>query len=138
VASEQVERVRRLFEIGRAAWAAGQPAPEEAYAGFAEDFDYDPVPNYPEVRHIRGLANFKAWMGEMVADWGGVDLELTSIEEHGETVIARVAMRATGTDTRPPLEGRVFGVFTFRDGKIVREQDFLSAVEARRAADVLN
>ena len=43
-------------------------------------------------------------------------------------------MRAEGTANRPPMEGRVFTVFSFRGDAVVRVEDFLSAAEARRAA----
>jgi hypothetical protein len=134
LASERIERVRRLYELSRATWAAGEPAPDDVWEGFAEDIDYDPIPNYPEVRHVKGLAGLRAFTDDLVASFGGIDIEPTSFEEHGDAVIARIMIRTVGTPQRPATTGRVFAVFTFRGDEVVRWQDFLTAAEARRAA----
>ena len=123
-----------MYELARPYWLGGRPPPEDAFRGFADEIEYTPVPNYPEYRRVHGLAEFRDFGGDMAASWGGVDVELMSIEEHPGAVTARVMMRAEASAIRPRLEGRLFSVFTFRDDAVVRVEDFLSAAEARRAA----
>jgi hypothetical protein len=134
VGSKRVETVRRMFERARPYWLDGRTAPEAVYEGFAADLEYTPVPNYPEYRQVSGLAGFIAFAGDMAASWGGVDVELMSVEEHPGAVTARVMMRAGASPTRPAMEGRLFAVFSFRGDEVVRIEDFLSAAEARGAA----
>jgi ketosteroid isomerase-like protein len=132
--NESVAHVRRWFELGEGGVIREIPARRVYEEFFAEDVEYVPIANYPGARPCRGIDEYMSFMSDWLTGWGEVAFEGTSYEAHGDSVIVRVVFETRGGESRLPLSGRVFAVYTLRDGKIVRHQDFLNAAEARRAA----
>ena len=54
--------------------------------------------------------------------------------EAGAKVISRVCIRGRGAKSGAEVEARIFHVFTFRDGRILRVESFEDREEALRAA----
>jgi ketosteroid isomerase-like protein len=75
----------------------------------------------------------EAWDEYRVTAWGGFTSEAEEIRDLGDSVLLLghldVSARTSGIDL-----GQEFGqLITFRDGKILRAQDFLSHADALRA-----
>jgi ketosteroid isomerase-like protein len=76
----------------------------------------------------------KAWYEYRGEAWGGFTSQVQEIRDLGESVLLLGHLEVTGRTTGIEL-GQEFGqLVTFRGGKILRSQDFLSHAEALEAA----
>jgi ketosteroid isomerase-like protein len=129
VADQNVELVRGL------ASSFGTPGHYERLAEFyAEDVEYRPVEGWFESRPCHDRDDLSEFLRGFEDAWQDVRIEPTRIEAVGDRVIARFMLYARGRASGLEMEGRVFQVFTIRDGLIVRQEDFLDSAKARRAA----
>jgi anthranilate synthase/aminodeoxychorismate synthase-like glutamine amidotransferase len=102
----------------------------------ADDVVYRPIAEIADGRECHGREAFRAYMEEFFygGDWGDVAFAHTSYREHGDKVIARVAMTGQGRASGAEVQGRFFSVSTVRDGRIVELEDFTDRSEALAAA----
>jgi len=127
--SANVATVERFMELG----LAGDWSRLELLAA---DVVYRPIAQVAEAGEYHGPEGFRRYMVEFFeSDWADdLTYEVTDLEQHGDSVLARVKLTGTGHASALPFGARVFVVFTFRDGKIAGIADFLDRDDALRAA----
>ena len=120
MSQENVEVVRRflVLEVNEALEYADpnivwNPAEESAAEG-----------------HEAVRASLVRWKGE----WDDYELLPEEFEHVGDRVVVAVRMRARGRASGIPVDARFYDVYTLRQGKIVRMDQFTRRSEAREAA----
>ena len=124
---ENVEAVSRIFD----GWATG-----DLHAG-AEYFDEHVVfvvrPDFPEPGVFLGAEGVREYMHRFLENWERTTFEAEHIEAVGDTVVVRLVQRGTGAASGAQADLRFFQLFTFRGGKIVRQESVLGEREALEA-----
>jgi ketosteroid isomerase-like protein len=116
-ASPNVEVVRRFYQrAGLGDWSVLEL--------LFEDLEYRPIAEIVGSGEYRGREGFRGYVEDFETAWS---------DEHGDSVISRVELRGHGRTSGLELATRVFQVFTLRDGKIVRLEDFVDRAEALAA-----
>ena len=115
---ENVEMVRSLYD----AVARGDTATVLAL--------YDPEVEWDFSRHpygaliggtvYRGHEGLRRFFREMREAWQGVEWDLEQVFDAGEHVILVVNQRSRGRTSGAETEGSALGVWTIRQGKVVR------------------
>ena len=127
MSQENVEAVSQIFE----GWATG-----DLRAG-AEYFDEHVVfvvrPDFPEPGVFLGTEGVREYMHRFLENWGRTTFEAEHLHAVGDTVLVRLVQRGTGTASGAPAELRFFQLFTFRGGKIVRQESVMHEHEALEA-----
>jgi uncharacterized protein len=132
MSQENVETVRRVYE----AWHA-----DDLDALLAE---LDPeVEVHPSIEPAleggettyRGHDGVRrAWEEYRGGAWERLTAEIHEIRDLGESVLVLGHIEMTGRTTGIGFREQLGQLVTFRDGKILRSQDFLSHAEALKAA----
>jgi ketosteroid isomerase-like protein len=128
MAEEDVRVVQRCL----AAFDAGDAA---AALGFLhEDVEYD-LTTFPDGQVYRGRDGvreaFRVWLGA----WDDYRQERDEVFAVGDRVVVCVRESGTGKGSGIRLERRQFGVWTVRDGSVVRIEFFPTRDEAVAAAE---
>jgi ketosteroid isomerase-like protein len=124
-----VEVARRFMELGRERdWSRLEL--------LAEDVVYRPIAEIADAGELRGRDGFRRYMDSFFeSEWArGLAIESLSYREHGSAVVVRVERRGRGRASGLEFHARVFQVLTFRDGRIVRIEDYLERDAALAAA----
>lgn len=126
-----VETVRRFWDQ----WEDGKWGNLDL---LAEDVIYRPTPEMPEAGEYRGRAGFRKYVERFFDREWSEDLtaEATSFRDFGDHVIVRVELSGRGRASGLDMTGRVFQVFTLREGEIVRIEDFMQRERALEAAEL--
>jgi ketosteroid isomerase-like protein len=82
----------------------------------------------------RGVDGVRGWMLDLYAAWERMDLRCEELIEAGEQVVSVLRVRGRGGAGGIELEYRPAGVWTVRQGKIVRVVWFPARKEAVEAA----
>jgi ketosteroid isomerase-like protein len=106
-----------------------------------DDFDEaltyaDPgiVWNPAEESATQGHDAVRASTARWKAEWADYELIPEEFADGGDRVVATVRFRARGRGSGIEVDGRLYDVFTLRDGKIVRMDQFTERSEALKAA----
>ena len=128
MSQENVEIVRRAFAFGM----QGRGDPAEALV----DFDPDVVLNSVEQGTSRGRdavqRNFKRW----ASAWEQSEATAEEFIDAGDRVLVTAHFRGRGRGSGVEVDARFYDLFTLRDGKIVRVDEFTARDEALRAAGI--
>jgi ketosteroid isomerase-like protein len=126
-----VELVRRVNE----AWSRRDV---DGWSGvISPDIVYRPVPTFTDSQERRGLAAIRRFMEEWHDAWAAdYTTQTESIREYGDAVIALIRFSGHARASGIEIRGGLFQVFRFRDGLIVRLEEFTDRAEALRAAGV--
>jgi ketosteroid isomerase-like protein len=81
-----------------------------------------------------GVRRWAAIIQGAEAELGYIEGHLDEVKETDDTVIASLCFEGEGTSSGVRVPMHVHLVFTFRDGKVVRRQVFLTLAEALAAA----
>jgi ketosteroid isomerase-like protein len=119
---ENVEVVRRflLLEV------------DEALAYADPDIVWNPAEEFPAQGHDAVRASLVRWKGE----WDDYELLPEEFEEMGDRVVAAVRVRGRGRGSGVEVDARFYDLFTLREGKIVRMDQFTQRSDALEAAGV--
>jgi ketosteroid isomerase-like protein len=102
---------------------------------FSPDIVYRPVSTFTDSQERRGIGAMRRFMDEFFDAW---DDDFTclaeSIRDYGDVVIAVVRLAGHAKASRVEVAGGIFQVFRFREGQIVRTEDFTDRAEALKAA----
>jgi ketosteroid isomerase-like protein len=115
-----VEIVRRFLVVD----------PDELLAYVDPDIVWNPV----EESSAHGLEAVRASTARWKSEWDDYELIPEEFVEVGERVVATVRFRARGRASGIEVDARLYDVFTLRDGKIVRMDQFTEQSEALEAA----
>jgi ketosteroid isomerase-like protein len=125
---ENVEVVRQSIEAGN----AGEI--DSAMSALAADAEWRVAEEHPESRVCRGREEVRAYLEEWRLQLNDMRFVLEELVERGNRVVASGHIRGTGVGSNLEVEVPLAIVYTLRDGKIVRGEEYL---EPRRAMDVL-
>jgi ketosteroid isomerase-like protein len=133
MSSENVEVVKRIFEAAARRDAAGVLA---AYDQDVEvDFSGAPQAGMIGARVYRGHEGLRRWFREWHDAWADVHDEVEEVIDAGEHVVSVVNQHARGRASGVEVEQKhVAGVWTLRDGKVIRVVWFSSRAQAIEAA----
>jgi ketosteroid isomerase-like protein len=116
---ENVEIVRR-FLVGDF---------DEALMYVDPDIVWNPVEESPAQGHDAVRASTARWKSE----WDDYELTPEEFADAGDHVVATVRFRARGRGSGIEVDARLYDVFTLRQGKIVRMDQFTERSEALEA-----
>jgi ketosteroid isomerase-like protein len=104
---------------------------DEALAYADPNIVWNPAEESAAEGHDAVRASLVRWKGE----WEDYELLPEEFEEHmGDRVVVAVRMRARGRASGIPVDARFYDVYTLRQGKIVRMDQFTRRSEALEAA----
>ena len=101
---------------------------------FAEDCEYEDPPEAPDARTWRGPLALERYVANFESIWDDYSLELLEVEDHGEAVVCKVAVRGFARGTSSSLDVPLYFVSRVRDRKIVHHACFFSRESALEAA----
>jgi ketosteroid isomerase-like protein len=107
--------------------------PEPFFALFDENVEWDMM-EFPEPGKVYGPDA----VGELLRTWAGTfddwGYEAEEIIDAGDSVFVCLRQWGRGKGSGVPVEYGFFGVWTFRDGKVIRYTGFNERAEALEAA----
>ena len=129
MSEENVAIVREGFE--RFA-ATGQIAPDLATDDFV--WDMSNFHGWPEQQVYEGPDGAEAFLGTWLEAWDDWKLEVESLHDGGDKVVAFVRQHGTSKAAGMPVEMSFAQVFTLRDGKQSRMEMYSDRKEALASA----
>jgi ketosteroid isomerase-like protein len=120
MSQQNVEVVRRFLDLDV----------EEALAYADPDIVWNPAEESAAEGHDAVRASLVRWKGE----WDDYELLPEEFQDTGDHVMVAVRMRARGRASGIPVDARFYDVYTLRQGKIVRMDQFTRRSEALAAA----
>ena len=128
-----VEIVRRVYD------ALADPG-EDITALWHPDVEFDVSRDIwgPVVGggHYRGIEGVRAWMLDLYAAWERMDIDVEELIDAGDKVVAVIRATGRGRVSGIEIEYSPAGVWTIRDGRIVRVVWFAARDDALEAAGV--
>jgi ketosteroid isomerase-like protein len=100
---------------------------------FDPDVEWQDAPQFPGSGVSRGPERIVAEIESFLEIWEELRLELVEVIPVDDRFVAVVDFHVRGRGSKLPLEGAVAHVWTWRDGKVVRMQAFMSREEALAA-----
>jgi ketosteroid isomerase-like protein len=91
-------------------------------------------PEFPEPGTYLGIARLVEYTRGFLEPWSRITIEAEDITDAGDTVVAAVRQRGVGRESGAATELRYFQVWSFRDRKVIRLENFRSEAEALEAA----
>ena len=132
MSEENVEVVRRVFE------AVGRHDTEAVLSAYDPNVEFDfsggPLASLMGDKVYRGHGGMRKWVRDRYEDWENLEDDCQELIDAGQRVISLVITRGRGRSSGIDSEIRQYGVWTFRDDKIVRVAWFYSREEALEAA----
>jgi ketosteroid isomerase-like protein len=132
MSQENVEVVRGVFE------AAARRDTEAVLAAYGPEVEYDfsggPLGSLVGDTVYRGHEGIRNWVRDRYEAWETIEDEYQELIDAGECVVSFVITRARGRSSGAETELRHYGVWTLRDGRIIRVAWFYSRGDALEAA----
>ena len=126
--ARNVDIVRRGYEY----FAATGELPDIYSPDFVWDMSH--FQGWPEEQLYHGVEGTRAFLRSWTETWDDWQIELESLHEAGEQVVAIVRQRGRSKATGLPVEMSFSQVFTLREGKQTRMEMYSDQAEAMRAA----
>jgi ketosteroid isomerase-like protein len=120
MSQENVEIVRRFLRAGV----------DEALADADPDIVWNPIEELP----TRGHEAVRSSLAQWKAEWQDYELLAEGFLDLGDRVLVTVRLSARGRGSGIEIDARFFDLFTLREGKIVRMDQFAQRSEALDAA----
>jgi ketosteroid isomerase-like protein len=118
MSEENVEVVRRLYE------AVGRGDRATVLALYASDVEVDgsrtPLPRMVGGDGFQGHEALKTFFRERAEAWEEIEDRCEELIDAGDDVIAVVTVRGRGRSTSIDVETQMAGVWTIKDGRIIR------------------
>jgi ketosteroid isomerase-like protein len=102
---------------------------DEALMYVDPDIVWNPAEESPSQGHDAVRASTARWKSE----WDDYELIPEEFVDAGDRVVATVRFRARGRGSGIEIDGRLYDVFTLRDNKIVRMDQFTEQSDALEA-----
>jgi ketosteroid isomerase-like protein len=122
MSQESMEIVRRFlaFDV------------EEALTYADPDIVWNPIEESPTQGHEAVRASLTRWK----AAWDDYEVVPEEFEDRGDRVVVRVRLRGRGRGSGVEIDARFYDVYTLRDGKIVRMDQFAERSEALEVVEL--
>jgi ketosteroid isomerase-like protein len=127
MSQENVEVVRRAVD------AVNRDGPEAAFAMFAPDLEWHDLPDQPDAEVHQGHQGFLAAFEQFFEDLEDYTVNVDETIDHDEQVIVGIRVIGRGRGSGARFEQRVVGVWTVRNGLVVRTVWFRTREEALEA-----
>jgi uncharacterized protein len=128
MSQENLETLRRGFD----AWNRGDL--DEWLAGFAPEGELHTSGRFPGQGVYRGRAGLERYWAEIHEAAEEMSITVTDMRAIGDKVFVAVTARGRGKRSGVPVEGPIWFVSTFRDGLVVRTENYADPEEALEAA----
>jgi ketosteroid isomerase-like protein len=102
---------------------------EEALRYADPDIVWNPIEELPTQGHDEVRASLEHWRSE----WDDYKVLPEEFLDVGDRVVVTVRLRGRGRGSGVEIDARFYDVYTLRDGKIVRMDQFTELSEAREA-----
>ncbi len=122
--------MRSLYAAYSGLARGGDVAPYVA-THFEPDCEYRPV---EEASPIHGHKALTRWIKRWFEAWDDAWDEIDEIIEADETIVAAIRVHGRGRTSGLQISQRLFDVFEFRDGRVLRVREYLRADQALEAA----
>jgi len=99
------------------------------------DIEWEVAPEHPASTTHRGLDEVRAYHEDWRNTLDDMHLDVLSIAEAGDSVVAVCRIRGKGSESGADVEVEIAFLATYRDGKAVRIEEFLDSEEAMRALE---
>ena len=119
MSQENVEIVRRFLVVDV----------EEALPYADPGIVWNPIEESPTEGHDAVRASLARWKGE----WHDYKLVAEEFVDRGDRVVVTVRLRGRGRGSGVEVDARFYDVYTLRDGKIVRMDQFTERSDALKA-----
>jgi ketosteroid isomerase-like protein len=113
-------------------WNAGDV--DSIFELYTEDAEIRTGPHWPEVTTYRGREAIRETTREWASMWDRLQIEVDTLEEFGDKLVATGAWRMRGAASGVDGEMPIFILFTFREGKIAVLEWFADRETAVAAA----
>jgi ketosteroid isomerase-like protein len=129
MSQENVDVVRRMLR----AFNDGDVEAIVAECDPTVEWEEQSIPGVEPLYH--GHEGVRRWWAATILqeELGSIEGRLEGVKEADDTVIASVRFEAEGTSSGARVQMPVHLVLTFRDGKLIRRQVFLTFAEALEA-----
>jgi ketosteroid isomerase-like protein len=132
MSQENVEAVRRVFD------AVARHDTEAVLDAYDPDIEYDfsggPLVGLIGDSVYRGHDGMRRWVRDRYEAWESIEDDCQELIDAGERVVTCVVTRGRGRSSGVDTELRHYGVWTLRDGKIIRVSWFYDRNDALKAA----
>ncbi len=132
MSEENVEIVRRVYDAVAHDDAATVLALYDPDIEF--DFSHGPLGSFMERGVYHGYDGIRTWIRERYEAWESIEETCGELIDHGDHVVSTVTSRGRGRSSGADVEWTHYGIWTFREGKIVRVAWFATREEALEAA----
>jgi ketosteroid isomerase-like protein len=122
MSQESVEIVRRFLTVDV----------DEALTYADPGIVWNPIEELPTQGHDAVRASLARWK----AEWDDYEVMPEELEDRGDYVVATVRLRGRGRGSGVEIDARFFDVYTLRDGKIVRMDQFTERAQALEAVEL--
>jgi ketosteroid isomerase-like protein len=119
MSQENVEIVRRFLLVDV----------DEALTYADPDIVWNPIEELPAQGHGAVRASLARWK----AEWHDYKVIPEEFEDRGDRVVVTVRLRGRGRGSGIEIDARFYDVYTLRDGKIVRMDQFTARSQALEA-----
>ena len=126
MSQENVEIVQRAFD----AFHSRDTDRAEALATIDPNVVYSPVEDGPSYGLNAIRDQFKRWE----SSWEGLVETAEEFIDAGDRVVVTALYRGRGRGSGVPIEARFYAVYTLRDSRVVRVDEFTDRAEALEAA----
>jgi ketosteroid isomerase-like protein len=126
MSQENVEIVRRAFEYE----TYGRGRRSEVEADFEPDVILKPFEELPARGREHILDNIKRWRSA----WEDLQVTVEEVIDAGDQVIVVARHRGQGRESGIDVDARFYEVYTLREGKISRIEEFIDRGQALEAA----
>jgi ketosteroid isomerase-like protein len=106
----------------------------DALAEWADpDLEWVTAREHPSAASHRGVEAIRAYHEDWLRLFPGLRIEVESVEEHGDRVLAVARLRGEGAGSGAATEIRLGILSTYRGERAVRVEEFLDPQEAKKA-----
>jgi ketosteroid isomerase-like protein len=125
---ENVELINRQIEaLNRGDW-------EGSIEGLDRAIEWVVAREHPASRTVRGLDELRIYQQDWRQMLGGLKFESEDVIDGGPAVVALGRIKGTGSGSGAEVEVPIAFVSRFRDGHVVRVEEYLDPKEALEAA----
>jgi uncharacterized protein len=127
MSQENVEAVRRQQEHFN---KNGEVLPEIYHS----DAEWMAAREDPDAATHRGLEAIRGYFAQWARMFDGIDFRAEELIDAGDKVFAWIRFSGKGITSGAPVEMEQAQIWTFRNGKVVRVEEYFDRVEALQAA----
>jgi ketosteroid isomerase-like protein len=134
MSEENVEIVRRLFEVFRQGMERGDLGAWFDSEDLADDFEWITPPGVPGLGTYRGREGFLEFMRIWTEDFEDWSVELEGLIDAGDDrVVGLFHQRGTGKESGVPVELHQALVYELEGGRVTRMRNYIDPADALKA-----